>query len=106
MIATLHDRRMIVCCGAGGVGKTTISASIALALARGGHRVAVITIDPARREVVSAEAVPGLDRPVGVALRGDELHVAQADGTVCVVPRAGDSPSPAGPRQASLAPPD
>ncbi len=49
MIATLHDRRMIVCCGAGGVGKTTISASIALALARGGHRVAVITIDPARR---------------------------------------------------------
>lgn len=49
MIASLRDRRMVVCCGAGGVGKTTISASIALALARSGHRVAVITIDPARR---------------------------------------------------------
>lgn len=49
MIATLADRRMVVCCGAGGVGKTTLSAAIGLALARRGSRVAVVTIDPARR---------------------------------------------------------
>jgi Mrp family chromosome partitioning ATPase len=32
------DRRMVVCAGAGGVGKTTVSASIALALAQAGAR--------------------------------------------------------------------
>jgi anion-transporting ArsA/GET3 family ATPase len=40
---------IILCCGVGGVGKTTISASLALRLALEGRRVAVITIDPARR---------------------------------------------------------
>lgn len=49
MIETLAQRRMVVCCGAGGVGKTTLSASIGLELARRGSRVAVVTIDPARR---------------------------------------------------------
>ena len=36
------DKRVLVCCGAGGVGKTTTSASIALAAARAGQRVVVI----------------------------------------------------------------
>jgi anion-transporting ArsA/GET3 family ATPase len=45
----LEGRRVIVCCGSGGVGKTTISAGIALALANNGAKVAVVTIDPARR---------------------------------------------------------
>ncbi len=38
-----------ICCGAGGVGKTTSSAGLALAQARAGARVVVLTIDPARR---------------------------------------------------------
>ncbi len=41
--------RVLVCCGSGGVGKTTTSAALALALARAGKSVAVLTIDPARR---------------------------------------------------------
>ncbi len=41
--------RVLVCCGAGGVGKTTLSAALAVRLAYDGHRVAVLTIDPARR---------------------------------------------------------
>ena len=41
--------RVLICCGSGGVGKTTTSAALALAHARAGHRVAVLTIDPARR---------------------------------------------------------
>jgi anion-transporting ArsA/GET3 family ATPase len=41
--------RVIVCCGSGGVGKTTTSAALGLALAARGLSVAVLTIDPARR---------------------------------------------------------
>jgi anion-transporting ArsA/GET3 family ATPase len=42
-------QRVIVCCGAGGVGKTTTAASLALAAARSGRRVLVLTIDPSKR---------------------------------------------------------
>ncbi len=45
----LLDRRVLVCCGTGGVGKTTIASAIALMAARRGKRVLVMTIDPARR---------------------------------------------------------
>lgn len=45
----VRDKRVVVCCGAGGVGKTTTSAALALAGARLGRRALVLTIDPARR---------------------------------------------------------
>jgi anion-transporting ArsA/GET3 family ATPase len=45
----LDGKRVCVCAGAGGVGKTTTSAVIALGMAARGLRVAVVTIDPARR---------------------------------------------------------
>lgn len=41
--------RIYVCAGPGGVGKTTVSAALALGLALSGKRVAVVTIDPAKR---------------------------------------------------------
>ncbi|WP_298329094.1 ArsA-related P-loop ATPase [Haloactinopolyspora sp.] len=41
--------RIIVCCGSGGVGKTTTAAAIALRAAERGRRAVVLTIDPARR---------------------------------------------------------
>lgn len=43
------DTRVCICAGAGGVGKTTIAAAIAMGMAARGLKVAVITIDPARR---------------------------------------------------------
>jgi len=41
--------RIVVCCGAGGVGKTTVAAALGLRAAESGRRVVVLTIDPARR---------------------------------------------------------
>jgi anion-transporting ArsA/GET3 family ATPase len=45
----LTGKRVCVCVGSGGVGKTTSSAAIALGMAARGARVAVVTIDPAKR---------------------------------------------------------
>jgi anion-transporting ArsA/GET3 family ATPase len=45
----LETASIIVCCGAGGVGKTTTSAALALRAAERGRKVCVLTIDPARR---------------------------------------------------------
>ena len=45
----LDSASIIVCCGAGGVGKTTTSAALALRAAERGRKVCVLTIDPARR---------------------------------------------------------
>src|SRR5205823_240654 len=45
----LEGKRVCVCAGSGGVGKTTTSAAIAMGMAAEGLRVAVVTIDPAKR---------------------------------------------------------
>lgn len=49
LIEIIRDRRTIIVCGSGGVGKTTVSAAIALEGAHLGRRTVVVTIDPARR---------------------------------------------------------
>jgi anion-transporting ArsA/GET3 family ATPase len=45
----LEGRRIVVCAGSGGVGKTTTAAAIAMGMAERGLKVAVVTIDPAKR---------------------------------------------------------
>ena len=47
--ALLANAKIIVCCGSGGVGKTTTAAALALRAAEQGRRTVVLTIDPARR---------------------------------------------------------
>ena len=44
-----RETKIIICCGSGGVGKTTTSAAVALRAAEAGRKVVVLTIDPARR---------------------------------------------------------
>jgi anion-transporting ArsA/GET3 family ATPase len=61
------DRAIVVCCGSGGVGKTTVSATFALAAARAGRRACVVTVDPARRLADSLGVQSLLNTPTEVA---------------------------------------
>ncbi len=49
MAERMAGKRICICTGPGGVGKTTTAAAVAIGLAAHGQRVAVVTIDPARR---------------------------------------------------------
>jgi anion-transporting ArsA/GET3 family ATPase len=77
--ALLDDRSLdiVVCCGSGGVGKTTTSAALAVRAAERGRNVVVLTIDPARRLAQSMgierldntpRPVPGIDPAAGGSL--------------------------------------
>jgi anion-transporting ArsA/GET3 family ATPase len=81
--ALLEDRetRIIVCCGAGGVGKTTTSAALALAAAEAGRTVVVLTIDPARRlaQSLGLEELDNEPRQVDVPGADGELHAMMLD---------------------------
>ena len=70
-IEGLLRKRLVVCVGCGGVGKTTTAAALALAGARQARRAAVITVDPARR-LKDALGLDGLSvDPHRVSIDGD-----------------------------------
>ncbi|MER0446584.1 ArsA family ATPase [Streptomyces sp. Edi4] len=73
--------RIIVCCGSGGVGKTTTAAALGVRAAERGRKVVVLTIDPARR-LAQSMGIDSLDntprRVKGVQGEG-ELHAMMLD---------------------------
>ncbi|NKQ24654.1 ArsA family ATPase [Streptomyces galbus] len=75
------DTRIVVCCGSGGVGKTTTAAALGLRAAERGRKVVVLTIDPARR-LAQSMGIDSLDntprRVKGVEGDG-ELHAMMLD---------------------------
>ncbi|SOE00588.1 ArsA family ATPase [Blastococcus haudaquaticus] len=80
-LITDPETRIVVCCGAGGVGKTTTSAALALAAAEAGRTVVVLTIDPARRLAQSLGLVELDNEPRRVEVPGadGELHAMMLD---------------------------
>ncbi|MFJ6696401.1 ArsA family ATPase [Streptomyces sp. NPDC091272] len=75
--------RIIVCCGSGGVGKTTTAAALGVRAAERGRRAVVLTIDPARR-LAQSMGIDSLDnvprRVKGVDdSAGGELHAMMLD---------------------------
>ncbi|MDX6229752.1 MAG: hypothetical protein QOI76_3142 [Frankiales bacterium] len=79
----LTDSEIIVCCGSGGVGKTTTAAALALRAAELGRRTVVLTIDPARRLAQSMGLTELDNTPRRVAgvdeSAGGELHAMMLD---------------------------
>jgi anion-transporting ArsA/GET3 family ATPase len=79
--ARLEGKRVVICAGSGGVGKTTTSAALAMGLAAEGRRVAVVTIDPAKRLAAAlglqelgnepALVEPGRFAGHGIEMRGE-----------------------------------
>ncbi len=82
----LDDRRtrIIVCCGSGGVGKTTTAAALGLRAAERGRHVVVLTVDPARRlaQSMGLSSLDNTPRPVPgshAAEAGGSLHAMMLD---------------------------
>jgi anion-transporting ArsA/GET3 family ATPase len=85
----LEGKRICICAGSGGVGKTTSSAAIAAGMAARGKKVAVLTIDPAKRLADSLglpelgneerQVDPKLYTEVGVDTQGGELWAMMLD---------------------------
>jgi anion-transporting ArsA/GET3 family ATPase len=73
-------RRIVVCVGSGGVGKTTTAAAIAVDAARRGRRTAVLTVDPARRlkDTLGLGTLDGKPRRVPLG-RGHHLDAMLLD---------------------------
>lgn len=73
--------RIVVCCGSGGVGKTTTAAALGLRAAERGRKVVVLTIDPARRlaQSMGIDSLDNTPRRVKDVDGAGELHAMMLD---------------------------
>lgn len=76
-----EDVQVLLCVGTGGVGKTTLSAAVALRAARFGRRVLVVTIDPAKRlaQAMGLDALAYEPSPVEVPDAAGSLSAMMLD---------------------------
>jgi anion-transporting ArsA/GET3 family ATPase len=88
-VIDLVDRHIVICCGTGGVGKTTTAAAFAVEAARAGRRAVVVTIDPAKRLAdtlglaalsdTATEIDPALWRARDASATSGSLHALMLD---------------------------
>ncbi|MFE6188109.1 ArsA-related P-loop ATPase [Streptomyces sp. NPDC056465] len=73
--------RIVVCCGSGGVGKTTTAAALGVRAAERGRKVVVLTIDPARRlaQSMGIDQLDNVPRRVEDIEGEGELHAMMLD---------------------------
>ncbi|MEV5160396.1 ArsA family ATPase [Streptomyces sp. NPDC053728] len=73
--------RIVVCCGSGGVGKTTTAAALGVRAAERGRKVVVLTIDPARRlaQSMGIDQLDNIPRRVEDIEGQGELHAMMLD---------------------------
>src|SRR3954466_9569161 len=69
VVPLLEDKRIVICAGSGGVGKTTTSAALAMGMAAQGRGAAVAPIAPAKR----------LANALGLEQLGNEPHLVEPD---------------------------
>ncbi|MCP4435061.1 MAG: ArsA family ATPase [Actinomycetia bacterium] len=80
LASIVEGSRVVVCCGSGGVGKTTTAAVLALEAARQGRRSVVVTIDPARRlaDALGLEGLTNTPSRIDADMPG-EMHALMLD---------------------------
>jgi anion-transporting ArsA/GET3 family ATPase len=95
---------IIVCCGSGGVGKTTTSAALGLRAAERGRKVVVLTIDPARRlaQSMGIEALDNTPRPVAGLRWAPGFGGSPGDGAPRMDHEGGGSPGGGAPRMDAM----
>ena len=81
LVDALDGAGVVICCGSGGVGKTTTAAALGLGAARRGERVLVLTIDPAKRlaDALGLKEVGNVETRVPLPKISGELSVAMLD---------------------------
>jgi len=99
LLSTIVGADVLVCCGPGGVGKTTVSATIALAEAEAGRRVCVLTVDPARRLADALGIDASSSEPTAVTVGGSgslDAVMLDSEGTFDqLIDRYADTPEQA-----------
>jgi anion-transporting ArsA/GET3 family ATPase len=99
LLGAIVGADVLVCCGPGGVGKTTVSATIALAEAAAGRRVCVLTVDPARRLADALGIDASSSEPTAVEVVGPgalDAVMLDSEGTFDqLIDRYADSPEQA-----------
>ncbi|WP_308170001.1 ArsA family ATPase [Acrocarpospora catenulata] len=76
-----ENTRIVVCCGSGGVGKTTTAAALGLRAAERGRNVVVLTVDPARRlaQSMGLTSLDNTPRPINDIQGSGRLHAMMLD---------------------------
>jgi anion-transporting ArsA/GET3 family ATPase len=85
--------RIIVCCGSGGVGKTTTAAALGLRAAERGRHAVVLTVDPARRlaQSMGLSSLDNTPRPVPFAANNGATNAGSASNDAASNGVAGDA---------------